>query len=462
RRLFQSAVVAVFALLVFLLTLPPLFYVGQLFPSTLASGVAFGGFVLASRVLPAASTRGRLLIAAATGTLAGVLPWLHFKYALAAVALVAVAALAVRLPLRVWRPVDRRGREAWSAIGVIAGVLALSFTGIVLYCHHYFGTWTPHISAAGGEADLGPPDLPRALNLLCDMFLDPQSGLLPWVPLALVIPAGLVLLWRRDRRFAGMLLIMLGGFLGAFVPALITGDIYQGYALPSRFTVECAPYFALAVAAVLAAALPEPAVPVRQPTPQWRSPRRVSWRDVARAAKIGLALGCLSLLLAGAAFDSAALQAPQLLYHSTAGPRLVEEYPDMLPAWWFGIFPSTPGNYVTAATEQLIPDATLHQLRLADIEVPEGRYVATVTLICTVGGPEQMPVMLRTEGNLAGGVQVLGEQPMAVNCMARQPATVTLAFSSNGYQSLNFVVALPPGAPAVQASLTYRRVSSRH
>ena len=459
RRQFRSILVAFFAMLALLFALPSLFYVAQVFPSTLATGAAFGGFVLASRVLPATTGRWQLVVAAATGVVAGALPWLHSKYALAALALVAVAALAVRLPLRLRHPLDDCGRQAWCAIGVMAGVLALSFAGIVLYSRHYFGTWTPRISAAGGAMDLAHPDVQRALNLLNDMFLDPQSGLIPWVPLAVLVPVGLMLLWRRDRRSAGMLLLMLAGLLGAFAPVLFTRDIYQGYALPSRFTVECAPYFALAEAAVLAAARPDQSL-VQHMRMLHAGRWRMHSRSAVVAARIGLALACLGLLLVGAYFDRVGLHAPRLLYHSTAGPRIVEEYPDLLPAWWFAAFTWTPDNFVPAAMVPFVPDSALHQLRVDRVEAPPGRYAATVTFICSTGEHGSVPVTLRVERNTTRGARMLDEWHATVICTTQPTPTAALSFLSDGYESVNVVIALPPDHPSMQASLAYHRVAT--
>ena len=104
--------------------------------------------------------------------------------------------------------------------------------------------------------DFARPNLPRAVALYTDMFASNQSGLLPWVPLDFLVIPGVALLWRRSPAQARAVLMLIGAQLVGFLPALFTPAIYQGYALPSRFTVECAPFFALCVAAVFAAGLP--------------------------------------------------------------------------------------------------------------------------------------------------------------------------------------------------------------
>ena len=54
----------------------------------------------------------------------------------------------------------------------------------------------------------------RGLALYADMFLGSQSGLIVWVPVYLFVLPGFVLLARRDRRQAGLLLGCVLGLLG--------------------------------------------------------------------------------------------------------------------------------------------------------------------------------------------------------------------------------------------------------
>ncbi len=92
-------------------------------------------------------------------------------------------------------------------------------------------------TAAGSGMDFARPNLPRALALYTDMFASNQSGLLPWVPLDFLVIPGAALLWRLSAQ-ARAILVLIGAQFVGFLPVLFTPAIYQGYALPSRFTVE--------------------------------------------------------------------------------------------------------------------------------------------------------------------------------------------------------------------------------
>ncbi|HEV2237443.1 MAG TPA: hypothetical protein VGR57_12345, partial [Ktedonobacterales bacterium] len=172
-RVFQSRLVAAFAWAAYALILPVQVYVGQLFPSTLAAFALFGGFVLARRI--AAAERGRALpLAVALGALAALLPWLHAKYTLPALALALLGIVAARPRWPAHAPADRRALWTGAASG---GLLLLSLALVALYSHRYFGTWTPPNARA--QPDLAHPQPGAVITLFGDMFFGQQSGLLP-------------------------------------------------------------------------------------------------------------------------------------------------------------------------------------------------------------------------------------------------------------------------------------------
>jgi hypothetical protein len=315
--------VALVALAAYLTSLPALLYVGRVFPSTLAAGVAFASYVLVARTLPRAV--GWRLVAAtgAVGALAGLAPWLHVRYL--ALALCIVAGALILLALRMRREGTGTSRRLYAlAAALPCACLALSFGLIALYSRRYFGTWYPQYHTLG-EAAFAGFDPTRVARLLAEVFLDRTSGLLPWMPLALLVPLGWALLVRSARREALLLLLWVAGLLGAFASAAVAPYVGQAYALPARFTVECQPFFALGAAAVFAAGWPA----LRR---WWQSGgRTVQW-------PAALAVACLALVLVDAWFTLVALRAPWLLYPVGGGPRLVAAYPHVLPGWWFGLF----------------------------------------------------------------------------------------------------------------------------
>jgi hypothetical protein len=90
---------------------------------------------------------------------------------------------------------------------------------------------------------LGPPV--HALDVLIAL----QGGLFPWAPLTLLATVGLALLWRRDRRLAGVA-------LSAFaLQVLINGGVSDwaaGWSYGMRRLTELYPFFVVGLAIVLA------------------------------------------------------------------------------------------------------------------------------------------------------------------------------------------------------------------
>jgi hypothetical protein len=491
RRLLGGRAAGLFAALAFVFALPALLYVGQAFPSALASFLAFAGFVLATHSLPAA--RGRRQIAAGVwlGIACALLPWLHFKYALVALALLALAIASLWPRLR-WPPslaAPSLERQAWSAAALVGGMTALSFALIGLYCRHYFGAWTPqYATAAGTGMDFAHPDLGRAAGLYADMFLNFESGLLPWVPLDFLVPIGVILLWRRDHRQAAAILLCVVAQLAGFLPVFFTTAIYQGYALPSRFTVECAPFFALCVAAVFAPGFPALRVWWRRSLDSLRARRR--WRGQARPPANQLfapgwlaralppvgAASALALLLIGAWLTAVGAHDPGELYNNPGGNRIAEKYPSAVPAWWFALFPDPSHNLQFTHTLTLTPDVPAGASPSgqpgvgsspdgttsvsARYNLPPGRYTATFAWSCarTVTGASASSavVELLVEGGGGRSRAPLVDQRLDADQCSGSPQTlVTGPFSGAGYITTGFRIVYGPSVTITNAQATY-------
>ncbi|HEX6818340.1 MAG TPA: hypothetical protein VF120_08200, partial [Ktedonobacterales bacterium] len=398
--------------------------------------------------------------------------------------------------------------EAWRAAFIMLGSVVVSFALIAVYCHHYFGTWTPQYSTATGSAmDFAHPSLPRALALYTDMFASNQSGLLPWVPLDLLVIPGLILLARRSRAWAAGALLLIGTQLAGFLPVLFTPAIYQGYALPSRFTVECAPFFALCVAAVFAAGLPAlradarsladraqhlvgrdtspnrdnrqmPSVGARLVSPVRRAVHRLRSANLRNATAVSAATrdvqlhqrfaaiaagGSLLLLVAGGWFLLVALTSPVLLYASNAGNRLAERDPALVPAWWFSAFPD-PGHVVTRTQTLTLaadPSATTVHDGVASVtgrgELPPGEYRATFTWSCTVAGNSDHSSTLQlTVQRVTAARPVLAQRDeTATTCDGATHTDSVPGFASDGYDATRFTIRAPEGTAFTAASVTY-------
>jgi hypothetical protein len=456
ERVAHSRWCGIFAALAYATTVPAFHYAGQIFPSTIAACATFAGLLLAVEALPQATGPRLLLAAGGVGAVALALPWLHVKYAPAALALTVVAALALLWRLR--RESAMRGVRL--ALALVAGCLVLSLLLIVLYSHRYYGTWTPQLSPRlNGHSDLRYWDPARLAALFEDMFLSRQSGLLPWVPLAFLAPPGLALLIWHNRRWGLAVTVLLAGQLGVFLTSIVTPDISQGMAFPARFTVECGPLLVLCETALLATALRW----VRLLAPPGFSPRFLV-RMIGGAA---LAL-CLTLAVAGACFTAATLSDVSRLYPSTAGPRLVMAYPGLFPAWWFMRFPETPGVVlyqgsapiarVITAPRVLTPRSPpAMALAAAWIDVPPGRFVATVSFTCTPLPTARAPLQVIAQRD-DGRSSIIAERAEPAAACTGVPIRVIVPFSSIGYQATRFAIVVPPGSsvPAA-ATLTYTR-----
>jgi hypothetical protein len=477
RRTFGSRPVALFACLAYLATLPVLVYVGQIFPSTLAAGATFLGYVLVTRWLPAASGRSLVLVGAAVGALAFALPWLHIKYALTALVLAGAALLILR---------PRLGRPAWYAAALVSGLTALGFLLIALYSHHYFGAWTP--PNARQQPDLLHPRFGPVLVLYRDMFFGQQDGLIPWVPLDLLVAPGLVLLWRRHPLQGRTLAALLVAQIGAFVSAAVS-LVSQGKALPARFTLECAPLFALCAAAVFAAGAPAlrawlAAVAARTRTwmaPEARGLPAQLGQDVvagkSAVAWAAVAAVSLALLAVTGWFALVGQIDPDRLYPGPSGPRLAEEYPNALPETWFALFPPLPGQWVTHGVVPLAPaqpvgltlrnaagaqgvlglparmPAAAPLARSSPVFMPPGHYLAAFILGCD---PTAAPT---TALRLAAG---LARRSVATTLCAGigRPIKVALPFTSDGYHAVVFRVAFGGTTAVVAWSVSYAPISS--
>jgi hypothetical protein len=542
RRTFGSRPVALFACLAYLATLPVLAYVGQLFPSTLAACATFIGYLLVTRWLPATDGWRLILLGAATGAVAFALPWLHFRYALTALVVAGAALLILRprlsrppvaaelvaastslvgrdpppsggsgslqgggrrtplgaaaadvpaSPLRALRErAAGASRPAWYAAVLVAGLTALTFLSITLYSHHYFGTWTP--PNAEQQLDLLRPQLGQVVALYRDMFFGQQSGLIPWVPLDLLVVPGLALLWRRHplqgRTLAALLVAQLGMFLSAAV-----SPVSQGTALPARFTLECAPLFALCTAAVFAAGAPS--------LRSWRAAIRTravrAARQEARGLPPRLNLGTraterptkgpalrttaaavsLILLAATSWFALVGQIDPARLYPGPSGPRLAEEYPNALPAAWFAMFPSRPTEWVTRGVVALGPaqpaggpvqDAGGHSgvlglptrilaaallARSQPMLMPPGHYIATFTVGCD---PTSAPATaLRLVVERRAGRRTA--HPVATTECAGigHALQIAVPFTSDGYHAVVFAVMFGGTTSVVAWSVAY-------
>ncbi len=353
-RIWQSHAVGLFATLAYVTSLPALLFAGEIFPSMLATLLAMVAFVLVTYTLPRSQGRRLLLVATSAGLLAALLPWLHVRYAPLAVCITGAALWQLVLPApraagadpEGIRPRENGGMAAtapdpvrhrpWSplAAALLCSLPILSFALIGLYSYHYFGTWYPQYRVEPSASYISP-NPGHMLQIYQEIFFEAQSGLIPWVPLMLLVPAGLLVLGRYHRRIAALLLLWILGLLSAFLSSAVAVHVNQAYALPARFTVECQPFFALGVASVFALGWPRLRTLLTAARMNLTSRnmllRLLTWQTA-------LTLICALLLLVDAWFTIIAQFDLSSLYPSGEGLRLLAAYPHLLPGWWFGLF----------------------------------------------------------------------------------------------------------------------------
>jgi len=162
------------------------------------------------------------------------LPWLHVRFLPGAVWLLLVGFLAVRSRRR--------------AVAMLVGPFAASVLAMTLLHLRWYGSASPFAMWGAGQV------LTRYMNLLpgsLGLLVDEQYGLLAWAPLFLLMPLGLLALWRRSRGETLALGVLAAVTVG---PALLL-VWYGGWSPGGRFLVPLLAPLAVLAALGLEAAL---------------------------------------------------------------------------------------------------------------------------------------------------------------------------------------------------------------
>lgn len=163
--------------------------------------------------------RAMLLIAA----LLGLLPWAHHKY------LLYCPGLAFLMLWMRWPWVRSQGRGILIAAGAL---YVIPQVGLHLWTWNVWGTLGGALTTEG---------LPFSLNTfeggMPGLWIDRQSGLLAYAPIYWVLPASMLLTWRRSWPFLVPLALL---YLPA--AAFITGW-WAGFAPAARYLVPAIPLF---------------------------------------------------------------------------------------------------------------------------------------------------------------------------------------------------------------------------
>jgi hypothetical protein len=217
---------------------PPILAHGYVFftevPSALLALVAY-------RALIGGTPARRPLCAFGLGLLIGLLPLIHVRNVGLALGLVVLA---------IWRLRSTRRAALLLALG--AGVSLCAKLALNLYLwgqllatpHARLGAW-PGIAMC----------LAEVATRLVGLLLDPSHGLLPWAPIYLLVPAGLIWLGRSAPGAAREIVLLAGSYV--ILVLLPMSNIHGwrgGWSPAARFLVPIAPLLALGVPAALSCA----------------------------------------------------------------------------------------------------------------------------------------------------------------------------------------------------------------
>jgi hypothetical protein len=220
--------------LLFVLSPPFVSHSFLFFTEILSAALGLAVFIWLRGGALAAPTPERRLQALAAGLAVGYLLLVHARNAGLIAGLLVFAVLQAR----------RAGTGALLPM-FLAGAASMGAlrTGIT---YHLWGTWltTPH--ATWGAVDSWRPFAAESVTRLAGWLFDQEHGLLLYAPIYLLVPAGWMALWRRERELCQALTIVIAAYVGIMaIPVLNVHGWRGGWTPAARFLVPIAPYLAL-------------------------------------------------------------------------------------------------------------------------------------------------------------------------------------------------------------------------
>ncbi|MCX6552061.1 MAG: hypothetical protein NTY02_13855 [Acidobacteria bacterium] len=254
RRVTGSVSAATFAWSATALSLPYLGSSGTVYPEIpaslavmLAATFAVRDTDLGAARVPATPVPASVWRALVLGLTTACLPWLHAKYTLMAVALLAVG---------VWRIWRDRTRHRARIVAVAVVPFAVSVTGWMAF---HYATWgSPWPSAPYGGAAGTQMSVASLARGIPGLLFDQEYGLFAYAPVLAIAFIGLWAMWRAGGRARGVAveltvtLAALFGTVGAFQMW------WGGSALPGRMVISGLLLLALPVAWAFRAAADRP------------------------------------------------------------------------------------------------------------------------------------------------------------------------------------------------------------
>jgi hypothetical protein len=147
---------------------------------------------------------------------------------------------------------SRRWRDRRLLITFMSGA-AVVFAFRTAITYYFWGTWltTPHarLGAVGGWESL----VAESATRMSGWLFDQEHGLLPYAPIYLLMPAGWIALWKRDRHLCADISLVVASYVAVMTIPLLNAHGWRGGWTPAaRFLVPVVPLLAILVFAAVA------------------------------------------------------------------------------------------------------------------------------------------------------------------------------------------------------------------
>jgi len=202
---------------------------------------------------------------------------------------------------------SRRWPDGRARLGSFLSGAAALFLVRTAVTFHFWGTW---VTTPDARLDMAAPFVLESLTRLAGWLFDQEHGLLAYAPVYLLLPAGWLALWKRDREFC----VEISAIVAACI-AVVTVPIFNihgwrgGWSPAARYLVPITPLLGILVFSAAA--------------------------HVRRLPVLVIGLIVLQVSL-----DAIVWQRPKLLWNDGVGTSALLSYLDGGTGWLSSFFPS--------------------------------------------------------------------------------------------------------------------------
>ena len=197
KRLTSWPMVAIISTFIVAISCPMLGLSKSIFPDNITGYLLLAALCIAANIFAGKTKRLTLQQASGIIAIACVIPWMHYKYALLSIVLGGFVI--------VYRP-----RLSAKNIATLLVILA---AGIAAFAAYYYKTYGLNLIGEPSEAPTG--------SGYFGLFFDNDSGLIPYAPWLILIPAGIIALARKRNTYSyGITWTLL--FLAVYLPTANT------------------------------------------------------------------------------------------------------------------------------------------------------------------------------------------------------------------------------------------------